>query len=75
MTEQRVVDQINCVGDSGRRYVVVVRQKFRTYRDMSGEVSEVPGTKDLITSDGQHVNFLGEGRYQIVLTDEILTRV
>ncbi len=74
MSEQRVVERIECVGGSGQRYTVVVRQKFRTYTDLAGDVGEVPGTKDLITSDGQHVNLLDDRRFQIVLTDEILTR-
>lgn len=43
--------------------------------DLSGDRHEVPGTKDAMTSDGQHVNYLDDGRYQIVLTDEILTPV
>ncbi len=75
MSDQRVVEKIDCVGSSGRRYTVVVWQKFRTYTDLSGTVGEAPGTKQLMTSDGQHVNLLDDRRFQIVLTDEILTRV
>lgn len=74
-TDVRIVDRIACKGDSGRTYTVVIRQKFRTMVDLSGDRHEVPGTKDAMTSDGQHVNYLDDGRYQIVLTDEILTPV
>lgn len=74
-TETRIVDCIMCRGDSGASYTIIVRQKFKSGSGLDGTWSEIPGTENLVTSDGQGVSFLDEDRFQIVMTDEVLTRI
>ncbi|APO74293.1 hypothetical protein AM571_CH01458 [Rhizobium etli 8C-3] len=68
-------DRIQARGESGRIYTVIERTKIISMRMLDGSVSQAKGTKQLSTADGQHVNWIDENTFQIVLTDEILHRI
>ncbi|MGV2106998.1 hypothetical protein ACQZ4X_13130 [Agrobacterium vitis] len=74
MANWKITDRFTCKGASGRIYEVIERRRVLTYSTLDGPL-RAEGTGDLITVDGQDVNLLGDGSYQIVLTDEILVRI
>ncbi len=53
----------------------VTIDEFRDFNEVSttDSIDEIPGMKMLMTNDGQHVNRIGKGKYQIVETGQILT--
>jgi len=57
---------------NGRRYDLHV---YITYIDVtdSGGHGEIDGTSSIKTLDGQHVNRLGKGLYEIAATGVVLT--
>jgi hypothetical protein len=55
--------------DDGREFVVY---EYTTFFHSAGQV--IPGLKELVTSDGQHVNFKEEGVYEIVWRPNIIIR-
>lgn len=60
-------------GDDGRTYTVVVYTNFISAASHDDPHAEIEGMKSLRTSDGHHVNRLGQGSYQIVATGVKLT--
>lgn len=71
---QREVRRFWAVGTTGQRYQLVDRVDLldvRTFGDP--HATPLEGLHELRTSDGMSVNFLGNGRYEIVQTGEILT--
>lgn len=63
------IGRFACTGDNSRRVVVIQRQKLIQHPTYG----TAKGTIDYITERGEDVNELDDGRYQIVMTDEILT--
>lgn len=71
----REVRRFTAVGKNGRRYVIVetaTLHDVRTHDDPAAGPME--GLHALRTSQGQTVNFLGDGKFKIVQTGEVLTR-
>jgi hypothetical protein len=71
---QREVRRFWAVDTTGQRYQLVDRVDLldvRTHGDLNAAPLE--GLHEIRTSDGLSVNFLGNGRYEIVQTGEILT--
>lgn len=65
------IKRIVCTGEDGSRHVVIERQKI--IEDTA--YGKAKGTTDFITEKGKDVIDLDDGRFQIVMTDEILTPV
>jgi hypothetical protein len=74
---RREIERLNCQGENGDEYTVVIWQRFSTFRPLSGPAVEVAGVKDATLSDGRHVNFVGSKHdaFQILDTDQIIRRV
>lgn len=62
------IKRVKCRGEAGRTYTVVYRQKIIN----DARYGKAKGSIDLVTTEGEHVNLLDDGRYQLVMTDEIL---
>jgi hypothetical protein len=63
------IGRVVCHGTDGARHVVVQRQKIIEHPTYG----KAKGTIDFILTNGQHVNEMDDGRFQIVQTDEIVT--
>lgn len=54
------------VDDKGNEYRIHKYQDMIESRTLDGAVSRIPGLKELLTDDGDHVNFVEPGVYEIV---------
>lgn len=69
MSQITEIGRVVCVGEDGRLHTVIQRQKIINHPSYG----KAKGTIDFVTSTGVDVNQLDDGRFQIVMTDEILT--
>lgn len=67
-----------CKGQDGRAVTVVERVEMTTFRPLSGPAKKLPGALDYVLAPqdgGGDVNWLDDTRFQVVATDEVLTRI
>ena len=69
------IGRYECIGDSGRHYIVVEYQNFLRVHPVSGSAQDVRTTKECFLSDGRDVNYIDENTFQIVLTDELIRKI
>ncbi len=67
------VQTFEAVGDDGRNYVLNVFVEIIDAKTQGDPEAEIPGLKSIKTSDGESVNRVSKGRYQIVSTGVELT--
>ena len=60
-------------GEDGREVKIHEIRQFTEVSTVSGSPDEIPGPKEFFTEDREDVNWVGEGRYRIVATGEMLT--
>ena len=60
-----------CLGENGSRHVVLHRQEIIN----DPRYGKAKGPVDYVTSAGLDVNQLADGRFQVLISDEILTPV
>jgi hypothetical protein len=64
--QTRQVGSFIATDDNGRRYRLIVYQDSIQTQRLDGSASERPGLKSVFTEDGQHVNCLSQGEYEVV---------
>ena len=57
---------------NGETVILHVFQDFHEAGSRAGR-NRIPGLKNLETDDGEHVNYLEQGKFEIVDTGEVLT--
>ena len=70
---ERLMQQFEATDEQGTTRRLMVYQDFVDAATMGNPNVEVPGLKRIVTEDGQNVNRLETGKYQIVQTGEVLT--
>lgn len=68
MRQTRKTGQFVAVADDGRTFTIEEFTNFIDAGSMENPIAEIEGLKGLRTSDGMHVNVLGDGEYKIVET-------
>jgi len=73
----RQIGNFHAITESGKVITIFVHQEFHIAEEFGKEPQEIPGTKSLITSAGQHVNKIDENTYEVLGDTEkpIVTRV
>ena len=69
---QRCTGSYSAGGNDGRSYTVEVWTNFTSAGHLQDPTPEVAGFRTLCTSDGQNLNYIEKGRYQIVATGVVL---
>jgi len=69
---KRLTGSFVATREDGTEVRLSILTDFVRVRTTEGE-SEVEGLKELVLLNGGHVNRLGQGRYQVVATGELLT--
>lgn len=71
------VKRIECRGENGSRYTVVVYQRVVTHRPLSGSAQSRKGSFDLRLDDGRHVTALNDqlNTFKLIDTGEVIRRV
>ena len=59
--------------EGGRAHILVIREQKNTAGSHVDSNAEVPGSKTIRTADGLAVDYRGRGRYQVVVSGQILT--
>ena len=63
---------ISVIDQSGKKRVIVEIQHFAQFNGLNGTSPPVPTTKEYFTVGGNPLNPINDGKFQDVLTDEIL---
>lgn len=73
----RLVEEFQAKGTTGAVYTVHIYEKVIEARSLAGPPKEFGGTKSAMLSDGRHLNWVNGGNdtFQILDTDEIITRI
>lgn len=66
-----MTNRFNAISQAGVRYVLVEHGSSHNASHLKSSAS-VPGMGELFTEDGGRVNDMGDGRFKIVATGEIL---
>jgi hypothetical protein len=72
---KREIARFECVGENGRKYVVVEMREFIRGETMAHGVYEVPGATMYMLLDGSPVQRAGENSFKITLSDEAIRKV
>jgi hypothetical protein len=70
---EEYLGSFRCQASAGQEYVVDIAQEVIDAATFDNPNGEIPGLKSLRTRDGLAVNRLEKGRYEIAVTNEILT--
>lgn len=71
---KELVESIKTCDASGRIFIVQKLQNFQQWTGLNSS-QVVKGAVEYILNDGRHVNLKRDGTFQIVSTDEILSRL
>jgi hypothetical protein len=71
----REINRFEAASEDGDIYTVIVRQEFILAEEYEKPTEEIPGLKDLITTDGVSLHFINDNQFQIAQTGEILTKI
>lgn len=72
MKTSRHTGTFEAVGTDGETYTIFEFTEYTETTTHGGGRSEMPGLKELQTSDGLSVNYVGKGQYKIVQTGMLL---
>ena len=72
MIKQRCTGCYSAEASVGRSYTVEAWTNFTSPQTLDDPTPEVAGFRTLCTSDGQNLNYIEKGRYQIVATGVVL---
>ena len=64
-----LVDQFTARADNGDEFLIYVYQHYNDAGTLQNPNAEMPGLKELMTSDGRHVNVKGKDIYEILDVD------
>jgi hypothetical protein len=67
----RQTGKFNAYDDNGEVYTIFIYTNFIAVNSRRGNAT-LPGKKQLLTEDGENVNWLAKGQYQIVQTCVLL---
>jgi len=62
----RQIGSFVATDDSGKPYKLIVYQDFDQSRDFDGRVTEKAGLPWVCTEDGEHLNRLSKGEYELI---------
>lgn len=68
------IDRIHCIDDHSNEYVVIVTENILTYKAMDSS-SKDKGKKEIVLSDGLHINMIGDDFKLFELLDDNKTRI
>ena len=57
-TRVEETDRFDAVSDSGRELTIIEYTTFKAFRPLSGTQQWVKGLRELVASNGEHVNFV-----------------
>ncbi len=70
-----IIEEFDAVSESGQVHSIIVWQEWHDVGTASDPTAKVPGLKEMITSEGIHVNYIDPNTFKLVNTDEIIRRV
>jgi hypothetical protein len=74
MKYKREVSRFQAKTDNGKTYTIIEYQEYTEVKTFDGQNEALPGLRELVTTDGLHVNYAA-GVFRLVTTNEILHKV
>ena len=69
---EELIQEFTATDEDGNEYPLLVYQEFVPVRSRKSPSASIPGLKRITTEEGESVNCLEKGKYEIVVTGVLL---